>query len=178
MGTLARLEVKTLKLDHIGFGQVMATLLLPFLSWTDFREEFMHFPWWFWQGGCVWEAVAANIQRVRCRLHQLSCLALCSTPRCFGCFRHSCSRSPSWARLHARLAPWRMWSIEMMPRENPWRWYASQPEAWPEWILGAMIPTLSRLVSWAWHRSRFGPLCHACCCCSDISGPGFPEPCD
>ena len=87
MGTLARLEVKTLKLDQIRFGQVMATLLLPFLSWTDFREEFMHFPWWFWQGGCVWEAVAANIQRVRCRLHQLSCLAAprATAPRCFGC---------------------------------------------------------------------------------------------
>ena len=33
------------------------------LSWTDFPEEFMHFPWWFWQGGgCVWEAAAAQWQ--------------------------------------------------------------------------------------------------------------------
>ena len=39
MGTLARLEVKTLKLDQIRFGQVMATLLLPFYRGQIFEKN-------------------------------------------------------------------------------------------------------------------------------------------
>ena len=35
----------------------------------------------------VFGKAVANIQRVQCRLRQLSCLAPCATdPRCFGCF--------------------------------------------------------------------------------------------
>ena len=144
----------------------------------------------------------ANIQRVQRRLHQLSGLAAprATQPRCFGC--KGCRlqagvylQNPpllQTAGCHSPYSPPHpdqdcMRALTHGECDQLKLCWARIPGVGGGWqrhdrngFRGrgggeGSHPTPSLLVSWVWHRFR-GP--HYGAFCSDISGPGFPEPCD